>query len=84
MKIKLLIQSAITMSLIGCGFINDTTYTLYRSSVTDPAMRVHIATFDTDYQESYNQGNCDLARDLFQNQQGVKVKFWCEKGRYKK
>jgi hypothetical protein len=84
MKIKLLIQSAITLSLIGCGFINDATYTLYRSSMTDSTLRVHVATFDTDNQGSYNQENCDLARDLFQKQQGVKVKFWCEKGRYKK
>jgi hypothetical protein len=84
MKIKLLILSAITLSLVGCGFINDGTYTLYRSSMTDSTMRVHVATFDTDNQGSYNRENCDLARDLFQNQQGVKVKFWCEKGRYKK
>jgi hypothetical protein len=72
------------LSLVGCSLLDDSTYTLYRSSVTDPTMRVHIATFDTNNKGSYNQENCDLARDFFQNQQGVKVKFWCEKGSYKK
>ena len=70
--------------LTACGQFADSTFTLYRSSMTDPTMRVHIATFDTDNKAAYNQGNCDLARDLFQSQQGVKVKFWCEKGRYRK
>ena len=84
MKIKLLVQSAIMLSLVGCTLFDDSTYTLYRSSVTDPTMRVHIATFDTDNKAAYNQANCDLARDLFQKQDGVKVKFWCEKGRYRK
>jgi hypothetical protein len=84
MKIKLFIHLTIVLSLVGCSFIEDSTFTLYRSSVTDPTMRVHIATFDTDNKAAYNQENCDLARDLFQNQQGVKVKFWCEKGRYRK
>jgi hypothetical protein len=34
--------------LTGCSFFDDSTFTLYRSSMTDPTMRVHIATFDTD------------------------------------
>lgn len=28
------------------------------------------------------KGNCTLARDLFQKQDGVKVNFWCDKDRY--
>jgi hypothetical protein len=28
--------------------------------------------------------NCQIAADLFMKQQGVKVKYWCEKGNYKK
>jgi hypothetical protein len=84
MKIKLLVHSAIMLSLVGCSLFDDSTFTLYRSSVTDSTMRVHIATFDTDNKAAYNQENCDLARELFQNQQGVKVKFWCEKGVYRK
>ena len=27
----------------------------------------------------YNWKNCLIARDLFQNQIGVEVKYWCEK-----
>jgi len=26
----------------------------------------------------YNLENCEVARDLFQAQPGVKVEFWCE------
>jgi len=60
------------------------TYTLYRNSVLDETMRLHVATFDSKDGEKYNQGNCDIAKDLFQKQDGVKTKFWCEKGAFKK
>ena len=33
---------------------------------------------------SYNFENCQIAQELFQRQDGVKTKFWCEKGKYKK
>ena len=59
-------------------------YTLYRNSVTDPNMRLHVATFDADQKEEYNTGNCEQARELFQAQPGVKTKFWCEKGTFRK
>ena len=26
--------------------------------------------------------NCDIARQLFQNQPGVTVRYWCERGRF--
>lgn len=32
---------------------------------------------------TYNGANCEVARGLFQGQDGVKVKFWCEQGRAK-
>jgi hypothetical protein len=80
----LLISFTLIFSIVGCELIDDSTFTLYRSSMTDSNMRVHVATFDTDNEVAYNQGNCDLARDLFQSQQGVKVKFWCEKGGFRK
>lgn len=60
------------------------TYTLYRSSLVDGVSRLHVATFDAKGGDGYNSGNCDLAADLFQHQDGVKVRFWCEKGGYKK
>jgi hypothetical protein len=58
--------------------------TLYRNSVTDPSMRIHVATFDATDGEKYNNGNCEQARELFQAQPGVKTRFWCEKGKYRK
>ena len=65
------------------GLSEAATYTLYRGSVTGP-MRLHVATFDSADGDDYNSGNCDIARSLFQAQPGVTVKFWCEKGRYRK
>ncbi|TPM25727.1 hypothetical protein [Mesorhizobium sp. B2-3-4] len=59
------------------------TYTLYRNSVTAP-MRIHIATFNTSDGEDYNRQNCDIAANLFQAQPGVIVKYWCEKGSYRR
>jgi hypothetical protein len=65
------------------------TCTLYRNSLTDPSMRIHIATFDSVDDKgavsenglTYNGANCDIARGLFQSQGGVTVKFWCEQGK---
>jgi hypothetical protein len=47
-------------------------------------MRIHVASFDSSDGENYNQGNCKIAQELFQKQDGVKTKFWCEKGTFKK
>jgi hypothetical protein len=58
--------------------------TLYRSSVLDASMRIHVATFDSVDGASYNAENCNLAADLFQQQEGVKARFWCEKGHFHK
>lgn len=58
--------------------------TLYRNSVLDEFARYHVATFNSKDGEKYNQGNCDIAKDLFQMQDGVKTKFWCEKGNFRK
>jgi hypothetical protein len=59
-------------------------FTLYRNSVLDPKMRIHLATFDAVDGEAYNRGNCDQAQALFQAQDGVKTKFWCEQGKFKR
>jgi hypothetical protein len=58
--------------------------TLYRSSVALENARLHIATFDAADGFDYNWGNCQIAAELFQQQPGVKVRYWCEKGRYHK
>jgi hypothetical protein len=63
--------------------------TFYRSSVVIKNARYHIATFDSNVQKAggtvfdSNWENCLLAAELFQSQQGVKTRFWCEKGFYK-
>jgi len=69
--------------LVACDSSNNF-YTLYRNSVTDETMRLHVATFDSSEGHEYNMGNCHTAQELFQKQDGVKTKFWCEKGSYKK
>jgi hypothetical protein len=66
------------------GGSNSNVFTLYRNSVTNANMRIHVATFDADEKEEYNRGNCEQAQALFQAQPGVQVKFWCEKGRFRK
>lgn len=66
-----------------CGGEADT-YTLYRSSVLLENARLHVASFDAADGAKYNDENCQQAQELYQGQPGVKVKFWCEKGRFKK
>lgn len=69
-----------SFAVTGCLDGGDT-YTLYRNSVLVHSMRIHVATFDADDKGAYNQENCRLAQDLFQAQEGVTTRFWCEKGR---
>lgn len=68
----------------GCLRGDGQTFTLYRTSVKDENMRIHVATFDAGDGEAYNRENCDVAKSLFQAQPEVKSKFWCEKGRFSK
>lgn len=71
--------------MAACTPFEPDAYTLYRNSVLDASMRIHMATFDAkDSDNSYNQQNCMLAAKLFQSQPGVATTFWCEKGGYKK
>lgn len=80
---KLILAIAIFF-LSGCSQSDSDTYALYRNSVFDELVRYHVATFDSKDGKKYNQGNCDIAKGLFQKQDGVKTKFWCEKGVFKK
>jgi hypothetical protein len=69
----------------GCsGAADGDTYTLYRNSAVLENGRLHVASFDAADGDRYNSENCKQALELFQAQPGVKVKFWCEKGRFKK
>ena len=68
--------------LTSCSdLLGDGAYTLYRNSVLDGAMRIHIATFDSKDGSEYNRQNCDIAAALFREQPGVTVNYWCEPGR---
>jgi len=67
----------------GCDSGGDI-FTLYRNSVTNENMRIHVASFNAADGEAYNRGNCEQAQLLFQAQPEVKTKFWCEKGAFKK
>lgn len=79
MRLVALVVAALTLT--GCG-TQSSTYTLYRSSVTGP-IRIHVATFDAADGADYNRENCQVAQGLFEAQPGVKVRYWCEKGRYR-
>ncbi|PDS27987.1 hypothetical protein CO650_28855 [Rhizobium phaseoli] len=59
-------------------------YTLYRNSFLDANMRLHVASFDSADGEAYNSENCRIAAGLFAEQPGVQVRYWCEKGRFRK
>jgi len=76
------LASATTACSVGSS--DSDIFTLYRNSVTNENLRIHVATFDAAEKEEYNRGNCEQAQVLFQAQPGLKVKFWCEKGRFKK
>ena len=81
---KLLISIPIILCISGCD--SDNVYTLYRSSATlgGGIARIHVATFDASDGQRYNMENCETAMKLFSQQPSVTVKYWCEKGRYKK
>ncbi len=94
MEKKYIAISVIVICLIAYRYyrIDDATFTLYRNSLVlhGETWRLHVATFDArssffvgERDSYYNKENCDLAASLFQNQQDVKTKFWCEKGRYR-
>lgn len=70
--------------LINASCSSQNIYTLYRNSVFDSNERIHVGSFDADEKSSYNQENCFLAAELFQKQDGIMTKFWCEKGNFKK
>jgi hypothetical protein len=79
----MLIAAALLGGLVTCGESSNT-YALYRASPTDANMRIHIATFNAEQNEAYNRENCDVAAKLFQSQPGVSVRYWCEKGAFRK
>ncbi|WP_417415856.1 hypothetical protein [Hoeflea sp.] len=81
-KIGILSGIFLFFSLASCNG-KERSFTLYRNSVLDESMRIHIATFDAKAGSAYNEENCDIAADLFQSQPGVTVRYWCEPGLYR-
>lgn len=73
----------IAITLLGACQPSGDAYTLYRGSAADPRLRVHLATFDAAEDDTYNRDNCRIAADLFAQQPGVTVRYWCEKGRFR-
>ncbi len=73
-----------SVALTAAGAAAASTFTLYRNSPLDPSMRLHVATFDAAEGEQYNRENCNTAADLFSRQTGVRTRFWCEAGRFRK
>lgn len=84
MRIVFLTVAALCGGTVGATPFPDAgTFTLYRNSMTDMAMRLHVATFDAAEGEAYNRENCAQAMRLFEGQLGVKTRFWCERGRFR-
>jgi len=81
--LRILFLLSFVVLMAGCDS-GSNTFTLYRNSVTDENMRIHVASFNAADGEAFNRGNCEQAQQLFQGQPGVKTKFWCEKGTFKK
>ena len=61
-------------------FNKASTYILFTTNKTVNDKRVHVATFDTDY-ESANRADCWETAKFFQYEVGTEAKFWCEKER---
>lgn len=76
--------AALATWLAGCGVSDGNVYTLYRSSVLDAKQRLHVATFDAAESEEYNQENCGIVLAQMQKRADVVVRYWCEKGRFRK
>jgi hypothetical protein len=85
----------ITITLTACDpgegrGATDDAYTLYRTSPVDSALRIHVATFDSieGYDiVGYNQENCEYAREAFSEREDFTqagIKYFCEKGLYRK
>ena len=80
-------------AVVGCdGASTDVQIaTLYRNSILDPQMRIHVGTFDAnEKRNTYNIQNCEMTSRLLNANVQVRstksteqeVGFWCEPGDY--
>jgi hypothetical protein len=58
------VVSAMCACSIG-GESDSNVFTVYRNSVTDENMRIHVATFDANEKDEYNRANCKQAKRFF-------------------
>ncbi|MDX6769896.1 MAG: hypothetical protein SF051_10210 [Elusimicrobiota bacterium] len=94
MKTRLAGISALALlAIAGCSNSSDGIYTLYRTTGDSNYMRLHWATFDADQvgseRENMNLQLCQISAkylqvELARQEPGSSVKFWCEKGRFRK
>lgn len=63
------------------------TQTLYRNSILDPSMRIHVATFDSaeggEFNPDYNRAACSETAKLYQENDSAQKDWWCEKGSFR-
>lgn len=69
----------LALLLAGCKDAGPT-FSLYRNSPFFAGMRIHWATFDADESGNFNEGNCQLAARLLNQQAPAGVQWWCEEG----
>lgn len=67
---------------LGCSQSDGNMYTRYRSSALNANQRIHVASFDADESEAYNQENCRIVLKQLLKRPEVTVTYWCEKGRF--
>ena len=94
-----LFTSILLCFISSCAIAAGTKYTLYRTGIDlsakkhDESLRIHVATFDAEQDANYNLANCEFAQQLFNANQPhyrgsiydtIKIKYWCEKGNFKK
>ena len=76
-------------SLAACTQPSDVdVWTLYRNSVLDSEMRLHVATFDSAERAfsggpSYNQQTCMETAELYAANDPAQKNWWCEPGRFR-
>ena len=78
MRVMKSITIIAALSLAGCSMPTDVTYyTLCRKPPLSSGAAC-IASFDADEPDDYNKQNCEIFRELVQNQPLVTVTWFCQ------
>ena len=78
MRIIALVGAVTLSTALSASAGGPVAYHLYSGSTLGSDVRVYVAAFDSPEGASFNEGNCRIAADLFENQDGVAVDYWCE------